>query len=331
MPADRLIGLSTEQAVIAVLAGASLAETAAAARVEPTDLVEAARIYRLGGRQALTLQQAGNWRQIYVRFLDWDASEQNAVTHLAPLLHQAEAEGWISTWWFIRKHPCWRLRLMPGPAADPHQDPIGTALNHLVEGNAIHSWWPGVYEAETAAFGGEDAMAVAHQLFHDDSRAILRLLAGNNTGLGRRELSLLLCGTLLHSAGLEWYEQGDVWHRVAQERPLPSDVPNRNLAAMADSFRTLMLADTTGTGALFNANGPLTHAADWAESFRHAGKIVGFRTKTGSLQRGLRDLLSYHIIFHWNRLGLPARQQSILAWAARGAILGPCSKSLPAG
>ncbi|WP_433476514.1 thiopeptide-type bacteriocin biosynthesis protein [Spirillospora sp. CA-142024] len=313
--------------MIAVLAGASLAETATAAGLERTDLTEAVETYRLGGRKALTEQEAASWRQIYVRFPDWDASEHNAVTHLAPLLHQAEAEGVISTWWFMRKHPCWRLRLIPGPAADPRQDPIGTALDHLAEGKAIQGWWPGVYEAEAAAFGGEDGMAAAHQLFHDDSRAILRLLAGNNTGLGRRELSLLLCSTLMNSAGLEWYEQGDVWHRVAHERPLPPDVPTRKLDAMADSLPTLMFADTTVAGALYNTNGPLVHAADWAGAFRRAGQILGSCARSGRLQRGLRDVLSYHVIFHWNRLGLPARQQSILAWAARAAILGPPSET----
>lgn len=329
MPADQLAGSPTEQAVIAVLAGASLAETATAAGLERTDLAVAVETYRLGGRRALTEQEAANWRQIYVRFPDWDASEHNAVTHLAPLLHQAEAEGAISTWWFMRKHPCWRLRLTPGPAAASSQDPIGTALDHLAEGKAIHGWWPGVYEAEAAAFGGQDGMAAAHQLFHDDSRAILRLLAGNNTGLGRRELSLLLCSTLMNSAGLEWYEQGDVWHRVAHERPFPPDAPTHKLDAMADSLRTLMLTDTTMAGALFNTNGPLTHAADWAGSFRRAGQMLGSCARSGSLQRGLRDILSYHIIFHWNRLGLPARQQSILAWAARAAILGPPSETVP--
>ncbi|MGW5047393.1 hypothetical protein [Streptomyces griseoluteus] len=32
-------------------------------------------------------------------------------------------------------------------------------------------------------------------------------------------------------------------------------------------------------------------------------------------------MLSYYVIFHWNRLGLSMRGQSILAWAVRAAIL----------
>ncbi|MFA1546165.1 thiopeptide-type bacteriocin biosynthesis protein [Actinomadura chokoriensis] len=330
MLVDQLGGSPIEQAVIAVLAGATLTETAAAAGLDRTDLSEAVATYRLGGRQALAEQDTTRWRQLYVRFPDWESSEQDAVTHLAPLLHQAETEGLISTWWFMRKHPCWRLRLIPGPAADSPRDLIGTALDDLAESDAIHDWWPGVYEAETAAFGGQESMTAAHQLFHDDSRAILSHLAANSAGLGRRELSLLLCGTLMSSAGLEWYEQGDVWHRVAYERPLPSEVPTRKLDAMADSLRTLMLADTTRAGALFNTNGPLAHAADWAESFRRAGQSLGACARSGTLQRGLRDVLSYHIIFHWNRLGLPNRQQSVLAWAARAAILGRPSGTVSA-
>jgi hypothetical protein len=60
---------------------------------------------------------------------------------------------------------------------------------------------------------------------------------------------------------------------------------------MADDLRQLMLADITPDGPLLDANGPLASAAGWADAF------------------------------HWNRLGLPARTQSILAWAARAAIL----------
>ncbi|MFD8730771.1 hypothetical protein [Streptomyces sp. NPDC059611] len=32
-------------------------------------------------------------------------------------------------------------------------------------------------------------------------------------------------------------------------------------------------------------------------------------------------MLGYHVIFHWNRLELSMRGQSILAWTARVAIL----------
>ena len=187
----------------------------------------------------------------------------------------------------------------------------------------ISRWWPGIYEAETAAFGGEQAMAIAHELFSADSHAIMTLLSGTKTGLGRRELSLLLCHVMMRAAGLEWYEKGDVWHQVARERPLPADAPADRLTSMADNLKTLMLADTGPGGALLGPHGSAAAAAGWAEAFRRAGDYLGAQSRAGLLERGLRQILSYHIIFHWNRLGLPYRTQSILAWAARTAILGP--------
>ncbi len=75
---------------------------------------------------------------------------------------------------------------------------------------------------------------IAHDLFCADSRAVVTVLRSDKTTLGRRELSLLLCSTLMRAANLEWYEQGDVWHRVIQERPLPTDISTAKVAAMAD-------------------------------------------------------------------------------------------------
>ncbi|MER8226144.1 hypothetical protein ABTZ58_37610 [Streptomyces sp. NPDC094143] len=48
--------------------------------------------------------------------------------------------------------------------------------------------------------------------------------------------------------------------------------------------------------------------------------MLGRTVEEGSLDRGLRQVLSYHVILHWNRLGLPMGGQSILASAARTAI-----------
>ena len=60
-------------------------------------------------------------------------------------------------------------------------------------------------------------------------------------------------------------------------------------------------------------------------AFRHAGRSLAEAVRLGTLDRGLRQVLSYHVIFHWNRLGLSLRAQSALAWAARTAILHPTS------
>lgn len=91
---------------------------------------------------------------------------------------------------------------------------LSTELDQLTAAGQISGWWPGIYEAETAAFGGSPGMEIAHDLFCADSRAIVTMLRSDETMLGRRELSLLLCATLMRAANLEWYEQGDVWDWV---------------------------------------------------------------------------------------------------------------------
>lgn len=118
MPTDRLIQPvlleATLQAVLDVLAGTGTDTAAARAGLEPADLDAAVAVYQQAGHQALA-QQAGPpaWRQLYIQFTDWAKAEQIAVDHFAPVLDQAQQDGLISGWWFIRKHPCWRMRLLP--------------------------------------------------------------------------------------------------------------------------------------------------------------------------------------------------------------------------
>ncbi|CCB73272.1 MULTISPECIES: thiopeptide-type bacteriocin biosynthesis protein [Streptomycetaceae] len=270
--------------------------------------------------------QDGDWWQLYLHFTDWAEAENVAASHLAPLLHQAEADNTVTGWWYIRKHPCWRVRVRIRAQEHSVKARVSAVLDGLTAAGHLDRWWTGIYEPETAAFGNTIGMSLAHALFHADSRAILDLHHRGETALGRRELSILLCTTMMRAAALEWYEQGDVWHHVAQERPLPADVPPDRLQALTADLRQIMAADTAPDGPLLGPDGPVAFAADWADAFRRTGRDLAATARNGSLDRGLRQVLAYHVIFHWNRLGLPARTQSILSWAARAYILGPAAQ-----
>ncbi|WP_325176101.1 thiopeptide-type bacteriocin biosynthesis protein [Streptomyces mobaraensis] len=310
--------------MLEVLTGASTDTAAAHAGLEPVDLEAAVAVYQQAGQQALAQQtRPPAWRQLYIQFTDWDKAEQTATDHIAPVLELAQQDRLITGWWFMRKHPCWRMRLLPAPKAQ-FPPALADTLDALTADGRVHRWWPGIYEPESAAFGGDTSMTIAHTLFHSDSRAILTTARGE---LGRRELSLLLCATMMRAAGLEWYEQGDVWHRVSQERPLPPDVPVAKVQAMAGSLRHLLLADTSPTSTMLQSDRTLKPAIDWVRAFRDAGKDLGTAAREGTLDRGLREVTSYHVIFHWNRIGLPARTQSVLAHAARTAILHTADSS----
>lgn len=325
MPAHQLTrpeADTAEHAVLTVLSGRPLTEAAADARIHPTVLAEALQVYRQAGREALAGHTATNeWQHAYLHFTDWADADRVFTAHVLPLLRAAEADGPLDGWWYTRKHPCWRLRLHPDPRSETTPiTPIAHGLDRLVAQGRLHRWWPGTYEPETTAFGGPAGMTAAHTLFVADSRAIQRQVPGEVPGLGTREQSVLLCTTLMRAAGLEWYEQGDVWHRVitAEHRSALAGVPRETLSARAGEIRTLLTADTD---ALLSPGGPLEPLAEWAAAFRHTGHTLATAVQLATLDRGLRQVLSYHVIFHWNRLGLSLRAQSTLAWAARTAIL----------
>ncbi|MEW1549564.1 thiopeptide-type bacteriocin biosynthesis protein [Streptomyces tsukubensis] len=289
--------------------------------MEPPELEAAIDVFRQAGALALEQQAtAPGWWQIYVEFPDWANAEATAATYLAPLLDQSATE-----WWFIRKHPCWRMRLLPQGRPDSTKTTVGTALDDLTTSGRIQRWWTGVYEPESAAFGGTAGMTTAHRLFHADTQAILARLHGHRHLLGRRELSVLLCTALMRGAGLEWYEQGDVWHQVAAGRPLPADVTPEQLEPMGVELRRLLKADLRPEGLMLGDGNPAAFAAEWIGAFSEAGEVLGNAAGEGRLERGLRQVLAYHVIFHWNRMGLPARAQSILAWGACAAMLDSCA------
>lgn len=113
--------------------------------------------------------------------------------------------------------------------------------------------------------------------------------------------------------------QADVWECVitTEHRSAVSDFPVERLNARAPGRSDpLLLADSNVP---LRSGGPLEPVAEWAATLRSTGQALAEGVQDGTLDRGLRQVLSYHVIFHWNRLGLSMRGQSILAWAARAA------------
>jgi thiopeptide-type bacteriocin biosynthesis protein len=110
-----------------------------------------------------------------VQFTDWGAAEHVGSAALMPRLAQLQDLGMLAAWWFIRKAPCWRLRLQPGPAAalTDMKAAVESVLDEVMAAGLIERWWESIYEPESAAFGGAEGMDIAHALFHADSRCIL--------------------------------------------------------------------------------------------------------------------------------------------------------------
>jgi thiopeptide-type bacteriocin biosynthesis protein len=256
------------------------------------------------------------WRQVNVAFLDWERAEATAVADLAPLMEAAEDAGAITTWFFVRKRPCWRIRY--APVAGP-QDAIDDRLDALVAAGSVARWTKSVYEPEVHAFGGTHAMDSAHRFFHQDSHNLLHFLRGD-TARHRRETSLMLCSLMLRAAGLDWYEQGDVWDRVAAHRPPPPGPEPDGKQRLHTAVRRLITLDPQY---VLQPGSPLAGAEAWTAAYTAAGSDLARLNQTGHLHRGIRDVLAHHVIFAWNRLGLPYSKQAALTAAAQTVIFGP--------
>ncbi|WP_026421860.1 thiopeptide-type bacteriocin biosynthesis protein [Actinokineospora inagensis] len=304
MPPDHLTS-----SILAVLAGADLTTTAHNNDLTATDLDDAIRTYHAAGLAALDQQAEATWYDLRIEFTDWANAEPIAVTHLRPILDDLQHSGAITIWWFLRKHPCWRLRLHHAnkPAVDH-------ALNTLVANGVIQRWWPTIYEPETAAFGGPTNMDLVHDLFHADSRGVLDYLTHDTPGIGRRELSLLLLSTLLNAAHLDTFERGDVFSRVVQLRPAAAEPAK--IAQLAENLHPLLAIANPLDSDLVQPRTFMVQATPWFTRFQNTGQQLHGAATQGTLPRGLRAVLAHIVIFHWNRLGLSAATQGILANAA---------------
>ncbi|MBB5155956.1 thiopeptide-type bacteriocin biosynthesis protein [Saccharopolyspora phatthalungensis] len=304
------------QAVLAVLSGTPLDQVAAEKDIESADLADACQTYQQAGLAALEAHAEHDWYQVSLELPTGDSVEHTMTAILAPRLQQLQDTGDITAWWFIRKTPGLRVRITPGNTAAA----VEPVLDELVTSGALASWRRTRYEPEAMAFGGQPGMAIAHKLFSADSHHILAYLRQSQPAIGRRELSILLCTAMFRGAGQEWFECGDIWHRVSQTRPKPADVASS--AELATQLATLLTHDPRPAGPLFGNEGPLTAFAPWANAFHDAGCVLATAGNDGTLHRGIRSVLAHHVIFHWNRLGLTLPTQTILAHTAAGVIAG---------
>ncbi|MEU5537324.1 thiopeptide-type bacteriocin biosynthesis protein [Streptomyces sp. NPDC020362] len=309
----------TEYAVLAVLCGIPIEEAAQQVLTSPARLAEGVERYRAAGRAALQHPHTG-WYQVYVTFADYPSAARAFRTHLLPALSGED----VDAWWFVRKYPCWRLRVQPAPAVEVEHTITSTqqALDSAVSWRVVKQWRTSLYEPESIAFGGLTGMKIAHRLFHADSMGVLtfdQLAERRMDGLlDAKAASLLILALFLRAAGLEWGEQGDVWGQVEAKRPLPANVPIDKVRSMTDSMRKLL---TLAPGPLLT-DGPLAPLRDWAQGMEAAGKSLADAAEKNCLGLGLRSILARHIIFHWNRLGFSPDQQAVWSRAAREALLG---------
>ncbi|WP_369197606.1 methyltransferase, FxLD system [Streptomyces djakartensis] len=252
------------------------------------------------------------WQQHNITLVDREIARRTIAERLGPALIEAEADGQLTGWWFMNKQP-WPLRYL----ADQPSPAVESLLSDLIGDGVAVSCLPSIYEPEVDAFGGPEAMDAAHELFHRDSRHLLTYQP-SPMHLGRRETAVLLASAMMRGAGLDWFEQGDVWAKVAALRPTTAP-PAERAAELAPAMRKLMTADTHS---LCLQRGPLHSHEKWVAAFERTGAMLADLAARGTLTRGLRAVIAHHVIFHANRAGLLRDDQSALSRIAREVVMG---------
>ncbi|WP_433177342.1 methyltransferase, FxLD system [Actinoallomurus sp. CA-150999] len=243
------------------------------------------------------------WREINVWFATWQAA-QTAADTIGRRLVDLETSGTLTLWWFVRKGVEWRIRYLPEPGkAETTAEALGRTLDELTAHGRCTRWAHTIYEPPAAAFGGPEALNVAHVLFHADSRHVLDHLA--RRGGHQRELGVLLTVTMLRAARRDWYDQGQVWEFLTRQRTIPAQPPK---PAATAAIHQLLTADP--------APGRLGVPLAWFTAFEHAGATHFDLDRRGVTTRGLNAILAHHILYAWNRLGLPEPVQGALAHIA---------------
>lgn len=231
------------------------------------------------------------WWQATVAFPDPSGISPEAAMALV-----SELDG--QRFHFLRKDGKLRLRA---------EKPVADVLDRLVTDQHATGWAPGIYEPEVEAFGGAEGMAIAHELFCADSPSALAATGDSSN----RERCILLLSTLHRAAGLDPFEIGDVWARLAALRPPITPPHEKEQGPQLAAMRRLMHADAAQRE---------TTEAHWAErvaAFETAGRALADLASTGRLTRGLRAVLAHHGIFTFNRAGTPPAEQAAVAWLAR--------------
>ncbi|WP_149829318.1 methyltransferase, FxLD system [Streptomyces tailanensis] len=253
------------------------------------------------------------WQQHNITFIDRESARRAIAERIGPALLTAEAEGQLTGWWFMNKQP-WPLRYV----GDEPSPVIESLLSDLLGDGVAVSCQPYIYEPEVEAFGGPEAMGAAHELFHSDCRHLLTYQP-TPEHLGRRETTVLLASAMMRSAGLDWFEQGDVWAKVAALRPATSQIQRERAAELVPAMRKLMATDGHD---LCRPDGPLHKHDEWVTAFERAGTTLADLACRGALSRGLRAVIAHHVIFHANRAGLLRDDQSALSHIAREVVMG---------
>ncbi|MEJ2723798.1 MAG: thiopeptide-type bacteriocin biosynthesis protein [Deltaproteobacteria bacterium] len=256
-----------------------------------------------------------HWYQFNVGLVRQKGDARPSARHLFKSLLPYISEA--ACFFFVRKPPDVRLRfqIKQGALADS----IEKKLEDLAKMGFIHNAASVVYEPEVHLFGGPAIMPFIHQHFYVDSQAWIELdLLSDRKPRSHCLLQVsraLMDDLFIQTLSPYDEEIWDVWRNLQRMLPLTEEKFEDSAAATIDALESCSCKSQ----------------AVWIRRYREAntslaGKLA-LHAKFGKLESGVRSILAFIALFHYNRFGLSAKARCIAdtmatVWDPRQYLIG---------
>lgn len=262
---------------------------------------------------------ADGWVQHGLAMVDDGEHRRRLYGELAGLVRELLAAGSAENAFFLHKPPGMRLRVQPAPRQRAAvAAALGDALARWRSSGLLTGVEHGRYEPEAVLFGGPESMSFVHALFTVDSLAWLEYHGAPAAAVAASPpwlVSFALLRSLLDGLGVLGWEDLGVWDAVRDDagRRLPPESPARGEnAELGAGLRDVWSRSDRIAPLLHPDVGAIV--ADHVDAVREGARRWGagyFAREDAAL--GPRAGAARFIVFHWNRAGLPALEQALVA------------------
>ena len=267
----------------------------------------------------------GGWLQLNVALARHEGqalpSARALFGHLAPLVARYRRQRRLRWFLFIRKPPDVRLRFR-GPDLEADLAPeLRRVLAGLRRRGHLTRFFSSVYEPEARQFGGPEAMTHVHAYFDADTAAWIaldRLAERGARAISTETLNVAVLNDLFWRTLGDSSEVWDVWGNLFQLLGAPAGPPGATVADLVAPGGLLVMASRGEIGVI--------RRYERANRALAAGLLRVWNR--GRLGHGLRAILPFVALFHFNRHGVDGGRQAPLvrsmmaAWSPKQRLVG---------
>ena len=243
-------------------------------------------------------------------------------------------EGKIDRFFFLNKPPGLRLRFRA--SLGDLLPELSSWLDEQRKEGEITSWSRGVYEAEVHQFGGELGLDIAHAFFTAESIAVMgyrRLQLDDAETFSSPDFSLFLLNDFFQRVVEDRWELWDLWCNMALTERVPTfqGADLDRAVALADAARghILELLDDRGPFLERISDAGRALLVEYQNQTRPIAERLRAARDEGALLYGLRQILPFWVIFHWNRMGFAIEHQQRLVFMILRALDPKRTVTLP--